>query len=164
MSRCWFLPSLLSGVRYACTIIPSLMICLIMIRYLRYIVCPKEASPQGVLFIQKRISEIKTSSKRPWHYITGKGIFFPLPESARESEAKFPLVSPDWNQVRYVYVSPGVEAEFFSDPDFQGRSLSLPCADCGPQPVFDLQTFGFYDARKSPGVISSLSVRALEKK
>ena len=128
------------------------------------LVCPKEVSPQGVLFIQKRISEIKTSSKRPWHYITGKGIFFPLPESARESEAKFPLVAPDWDKVRYVYVAPGVEAEFFSDPDFKGRSLSLPCADCGPQTVFDLQSFGFYDARKPLGVISSLSVKALEKK
>jgi hypothetical protein len=127
------------------------------------IVCPKDVAPQGVLFIQKRISEIKTSSKRPWHYITGKGIFFPLPESAGESEAKFPLVAPDWDKVRYVYVSPGVEAEIFSGPDFKGRSLSLPCADCGPQTVFDLQSFGFYDARKPLGVIPSLSVKAQGK-
>jgi hypothetical protein len=126
------------------------------------IVCPKEISPQGVLFIQKRISEIKTSAKRPWHYITGKGVFFPMPESARESEAKFPLVAPDWDKVRYVYVAPGVEATLFSNPNFSGKSLSLPCADCGPQTVYDLQSFGFYDAGKSPGGVSSLSVRALD--
>jgi hypothetical protein len=128
------------------------------------IVCPKEESPQGVLFIQKRLSEVKTTSPRPWHYITGQGIFFPLPEAAKESEASFRLVAPEWdNQVRYVSISPAVEAKFFDDPEFKGRSLLLPCADCGPQTVFDLRTYGFYDPKKSPpGVISSLIIKTRE--
>ena len=128
------------------------------------IVGPKEVSPQGVLFIQKRTSEIKTSAKRPWHYITGKGIFFPLPESAGESEAAFPGVTADWGKARHVSVAPGVGAELYRQPDFKGKSLSLPCADCGQQTVFDLQTFGFFEAGKSTGGISSLRVRALGKK
>jgi hypothetical protein len=53
------------------------------------IVCPREEPPQGVLFIQKRLREIKNLPKSSWHYITGKGIFFPLPESDKETTAKF---------------------------------------------------------------------------
>ena len=129
------------------------------------IVCSKEDPPRGVLFIQKRLNEIKTSSARPWHYITGQGIFFPLPESVRETESAYPLVPPGWDKVRYVYVSPGVEAKLYTDPEFKGRLLSLPCPDCGPQAVFDLSTFGFFDPKKSPaGVISSVLVRAQETK
>jgi hypothetical protein len=125
------------------------------------ILCSKEDPPQGVLFIQKRLSETKTSSPRPWHYITGQGIFFPLPETAKEKESAYSLVSPDWHKVRYVYVSPGVEAKLFTDPEFKGRSLVLPCADCGPQGVFDLNRFGFLNAKESAsGGISSLVVRA----
>jgi hypothetical protein len=125
------------------------------------IVCPTEEPPQGVLFIQKRISEVKTPSQRPWHYITGKGIFFPLPESERESEAKFPRLAGDWNnKVRYIYVAPAVEADLFENPEFSGRPLSLPGPEAGQQTVFDLNTFGFYNPKKSPpGVISSLIVR-----
>jgi hypothetical protein len=129
------------------------------------IVCSREDPPQGVLFIQKRLSEIKTSSARPWHYITGQGIFFPLPESTRETESAYPHISPGWDKVRYVYVSPGIEAKLYTDPGFKGRSLSLPCPDCGPQGVFDLSTFGYLDVKKSPsGVISSVLVRAQETK
>jgi len=125
------------------------------------IVCSKEDPPQGVLFIQKRLSEIKTSSARPWHYITGQGIFFPLPESARETESAYPLVSPGSDKVRYVYVSPGAEAKLFTESEFKGKSLSLPSPNSGPQTVFDLSTFGFFDVSKSPsGVISSVKVVA----
>jgi hypothetical protein len=125
------------------------------------ILCSKEDPPQGVLFIRKRISETKISTPRPWHYITGQGIFFPLPESAREKESAYALVSPDWDKVRYVYVSPGVEAKLFSDPEFKGKSLALPCSDCGPQTVFDLSTFGFFNPKQSTsGVVSSVVVRA----
>jgi hypothetical protein len=125
------------------------------------IVCPKEEPPQGVLFIQKRSSEVKTPSQRPWHYITGKGIFFPLPEAEKESEAKFPRLAKEWNnKVRYVYVSPAVETDLFDEAEFSGPSLSLPYPEAGQQTVFDLISFGFYDPKKTPpGVISSLTVR-----
>jgi hypothetical protein len=129
------------------------------------ILCSKEDPPQGVLFIQKRLSETKTSSPRPWHYITGQGIFFPLPEPAKEKESTYSLVPPDWDKVRYVYVSPGVEVNLFTEPDFKGRSLVLPCADCGPQGVFDLTRFGFFSAKESAsGGISSLVIRAKDTK
>jgi hypothetical protein len=129
------------------------------------IVCSREDPPQGVLFIRKRLSEVKTPSARPWHYITGQGIFFPLPESEKEIESAYPLVPPDWQKVRYVYVSPGVEANLFTDPEFNGGSLSLPCPDCGRQTVFDLSAFGFFDVKKSPtGIISSIKIKAQSKK
>jgi hypothetical protein len=125
------------------------------------IVCLRDAAPQGVLFIQKRISEVKTPSRRAWHYITGKGKFCPLPESEGESEARFTQLDKDWNdQVRYVYVSPAVEAELFEDPGFGGKSLSLPSPDAGHQTFFDLSAFGLFDLKKTPpGVISSLIIR-----
>jgi hypothetical protein len=124
------------------------------------IVCSKEEPPQGVMFIQKRIGEMKTSSERPWHYVTGKGIFFPLPESLQEHEARFPAVAEDWQKVRYVYVSPAAEADLFKGSDFKGDVLSLPGPGGGQQSVFDLSRFGFYDPKKSPaGIVSSLIVR-----
>lgn len=128
------------------------------------IICPKEAPPQGVLFIHKRISEVKAPSRRQWNYITGKGSYFPLPESVKESEARFPQLGSDWNdKVRYVYVAPTAEVELFEDPGFGGRSLSLPYPKSGQETFFDLSSFGFYDLKKSPpGFISSLMVRTRE--
>jgi hypothetical protein len=129
------------------------------------IVCPKEETAQGVLLIQKRVGEIKTSTARPWHYITGKGIFFPLPESKQESEARFPVVAKDWIKVRYVSIAPAVQADLFSSPDYQGRLLSLPEPNSGRQGVFDLGQYGFYDPKKSPpGGVSSLVVRTKKEK
>lgn len=125
------------------------------------IVCPKEEPPQGVLFIQKRLSELKNLPQRSWNYITGKGIFFPLPESEKEPQAKFPRMAGDWDgRARYVYISPAVEVELFDGPEFTGRSLSLPVPGSGQQTVFDLSSFGFSDPKKSPPTaISSLVVR-----
>lgn len=126
------------------------------------IVCPKNEPPQGVLFIQKRLSEVKAPAPRQWHYLTGRGVFFPLPESKQEVEAGFAQVGPEWNdQVRFVYVAPGVETELFVDPEFKGSSLSLPPPVKGTQTVFDLSQYGFYNPKKKPaGVISSLKVKA----
>jgi hypothetical protein len=128
------------------------------------IVGPKGAPPHGVLFIHKRLSEVKGPARRVWHYITGKGSFFPLPESERELEARVPQVPAEWDdRVRYVYVSPTVAVELFEDPGLQGRSLSLPPPNGGQEAVFDLRAFGFYDPKKSPpGVVSSLIVHTRE--
>lgn len=125
---------------------------------------PRGEHPHGVLFIHKRLSEVKAPARGAWHYITGKGSFFPLPESERELEARFPQVPAEWDdKVRYVYVSPTVAAELFEDPGLQGRSLSLPPPNGGQGAVFDLFAFGLYDPKKSlPGVISSLIVRTRE--
>jgi hypothetical protein len=126
------------------------------------IVGPKGVPPYGVLFIHKRLSEVKAPASRVWHYITGDGSFFPLPESERELEVRFSKMPAKWDdRVRYVYVSPSVQTELFEDPGLKGRSLSLPPPDPGQEVVFDLRAFGFYDPKKSPpGVISSLIVRA----
>jgi hypothetical protein len=128
------------------------------------IVGPRGAPSEGVLFIHKRLSEVKTPARGAWHYITGKGSFFPLPETEREWEAKFPQVPAEWDdRVRYVYVSPTVAVDLFEGPGMQGRSLSLPPPNGGHQTVFDLQAFGFYDSKKTPrGVVSSLIVRTRE--
>jgi len=128
------------------------------------IVGPREEPPYGVLFIHKRLSKAKASARRAWTQITGKGSFFPLPESERELEAGFPQVPAEWDdRVRYVYVSPNVAVELFEDPGLQGRSLSLPPPNGGQQIVFDLRGFGFYDPQKSSaGVVSSLIVRTRE--
>jgi hypothetical protein len=128
------------------------------------IVGPKGAPPCGVLFIHKRLSEVKAPARRAWHYITGKGSFFPLPESERELDARFPQVPAEWDdRVRYVYVSPIVAVELFEDPGLHGRSLTLPPPDGGQGAVFDLRALGFYDPKKTPaGVISSLIVRTRE--
>jgi hypothetical protein len=125
------------------------------------IVGPRGVPPHGVLFIHKRLSAVKAPAHGAWHYITGKGSFFPLPESERESDARFPQVPAEWDdRVRYVYVSPTVAVELFADPGLQGRSLSLPPPDRGQETVFDLRAFGFYDPKKSPpGIVSSLIVR-----
>lgn len=126
------------------------------------LVCPEESVPQGVLLIQKRIGEVKKTSRRAWSYITGEGRFFPLPEAATESESRFPQLTADWcDQVRFVYVAPGVETELFADPEFGGRSLTLPGPEADHRSFFDLTSLGFYDPKKKPpGVISSLLVRA----
>lgn len=130
------------------------------------IVGPRGEPPQGVLFIYKRLSEVKAPPRGAWHYITGKGCFFPLPESERELEAKFPQVPAEWDdRVRYVYVSRTVAVELFEDQWLQGRSLSLPPPNGGQEAVYDLRDFGFYDPQKSPpGVVSSLIVRTKEIK
>ena len=122
----------------------------------------KDEPPYGVLFILKRLSEVKVPSNGAWHYITGKGSFFPLPESEQELEARFPQVPAEWDdRARYVYVSPAVAAELFEDPWLKGRSLSLPPPDRGRVGVFDLHDFGFYDPKNSPpGIVSSLVVRS----
>ena len=127
-------------------------------------VCPRGEPPYGVLFIHKRLSKAKASARRAWTQITGKGSFFPLPESERELEAGFPQVPAEWDdRVRYVYVSPNVAVELFEDPGLQGRSLSLPPPNGGQQIVFDLRGFGFYNPQKSSaGVVSSLIVRTRE--
>ncbi len=128
------------------------------------IVGPRDAPPQGVLFIHKRLSEVKAPADGAWHRVTGKGSFFPLPESERDLEARFPQVPAEWDdKVRYVYVSPTAAVELFEDPGLRGRSLSLPPPNAVRQAVFDLRGFGFYDPQKSPpGVISSLIVRTRE--
>jgi hypothetical protein len=130
------------------------------------IVSPKHVPPQGVLFIYKRLSEAKASGSMAWHYITGKGSFFPLPESKLDLEVKFPKVPAEWeDRVRYVYVSPSVSVELFEDPGLKGRSLSLPPPNHGREVVFDLRAFGFYNPQNSPpGIVSSLIVRARETK
>jgi hypothetical protein len=128
------------------------------------IVGPKGVPPSGVLFIYKRLSEAKASTRWAWHYITGKGSFFPLPESEPKLDARFAKVPAEWDdRVRYVYVSPTVAVELFEDPGLRGRSLSLPPPHSGQQAVFDLRAFGFYDPQKSPaGIVSSLIVRTRE--
>lgn len=124
------------------------------------IVCPKDEPPQGVLFIQKRLSEVKNLPKSSWNYITGQGMFFPLPESDQETAAKFLDLSGDGGKsARYVYVSPTVELTLFAGPQLTGRSLTLPGSNSGQQTVFDLTSYGFYDLKKSPpGAVTSLIV------
>lgn len=125
------------------------------------ILCPREEPPQGVLFIQKRLSEVKTLPQRSWNYITGQGIFFPLPEAETELQAKFPRLAGNWDgRARYVYVSPAVALDLFEGPEFSGRSLSLPSPDSGRQTVFDLSSLNLSDPKKSPPTgISSIVVK-----
>lgn|GEM_PF-5270917 len=128
------------------------------------IVSRKGTPPQGVLVIHKRTTEVKSLSSSQLHYITGNGIFFPLPERLAATEARFPRLGADWNdKVRYVSVSPGVEVELCEDADFGGRCVSLPAASEPQKSFFDLSQYGFCDPHRSPpGITSSLKVRSRE--
>lgn len=129
------------------------------------LVCPRDGPPQGVLGIRKRISEVKSPASRPWHYITGQGIFFPLPESRQETEARFPALADGWGPtLRYLYVSPGLEATVFKGQDFTGESISLPPPGDRSKTFFDLEVLGFYDPKRSPpGSLGSLILQARDR-
>mgnify|MGYP005855106815 CR=1 FL=1 len=126
------------------------------------LVCHRDEPPQGVLGIRKRISEVKSPASRPWHYITGQGIFFPLPEAGQESETRFPRLPEGWGtNLRYLHVPLGVEVTIWKGHDFSGERFSLPPSGQETRTFFDLEELGFYHPKKSPpGNLASLIVRA----